>query len=326
MKVFEGMMDFGRWVTGRSSGKAGCCGVAAVLGIAAVLLPALANAAVEVKPGAGVFTYAEDPVHADLEMRVFYHAPERIREDTPVWFVIHGAGRNAEGYFENWKPHVENEDVLLLLPEFTKEDFPGSRAYNLANIERENGSKRRQEEWTYAIVERLFDRVRGDLGIGTERYGIYGHSAGSQFVHRMLMLMDETRAAGAVLANAGWYTMPRLDLDFPYGLGGMGVSRKRLGETFQLPVVVLLGDQDTDENHSQLRRTEEAMAQGPHRLARGESFFATAREQAERLRVPFVWKLETVPGVAHSNAGMAPAAARHLKEMTKKPVEKAGSL
>jgi len=304
MKVFK-KIDASRWLT-------------SVLLIAAFFWAPLVEAKIELESGEGVFVYSNDEIHSDLEIRVFYHAPEQMDADTPIWFVIHGAGRNASGYFNNWKPHVENEDVLFLVPEFTREDFPGSRAYNLANIQRSDGSARPQEEWTYSIVERLFDRVREDLELDAETYVVYGHSAGSQFVHRMLFLLDETRIAGAVLANAGWYTMPRYDIEFPYGFGGMDVSPEKVKEVFQLPVVVLLGDQDTDENHRQLRRTEPAMAQGPHRFARGETYFETAKAHAERLEVPFAWKLETVPGVAHSNRGMAPPAARHLREMSEK--------
>lgn len=272
--------------------------------------------AIEVQPGSGVFTYTGDEVHADLEMRVFYHAPEKIEPATPVWFIIHGAGRDAQSYFDGWEPHIREGGALVLVPEFTKERFPASRAFNLGNIKNADDTPRPQREWTYAILERLFDRVRADLGLETGRYLIYGHSAGSQFAHRMLFFLDETRAAGAVLANAGWYTMPRFDIAFPYGLGGMDVTPEQAERVFQLPVVVLLGDQDIDENHSQLLRTKEAMAQGPHRLARGENFYQTARAQAELLGVPFAWRCERVPGVAHSNRGMAATAARHLRGMS----------
>ena len=69
-----------------------------------------------------------------------------------------------------------------------------------------------------------------------------------------------------------------------------------------------------DENHPKLRRTPEAMTQGKHRFERGQTFFDMAKQEAEALGVSFNWHLDTVPGVGHSNAGMAKVAAEYLSE------------
>ena len=53
-------------------------------------------------------------------------------------------------------------------------------------------------------------------------------------------------------------------------------------------------------------------AQGKHRFERGMNFYETVKRQAGRMKVQQRWKLETVPGVEHSNAGMAGAAAEVL--------------
>ena len=50
------------------------------------------------------------------------------------------------------------------------------------------------------------------------------------------------------------------------------------------------------------------MAQGPHRFARGHRFFERAQEAAAHLGADLQWRLQVVPGVAHDNKGMAPAA------------------
>jgi pimeloyl-ACP methyl ester carboxylesterase len=254
-------------------------------------------------------------------MNVFYHAPAEVTSETDVWFVIHGAGRNGAGYRDAWIEHVQDDNVLLLVPEFSRDDFPGSRSYNLGDVRDADGGFRSEEEWTFSVVERLFDHVRAKLGLEVTGYLIYGHSAGSQFVHRMILLRSGTRARAVYLANAGWYTLPNRAVEFPFGLGGTPVTDERLREVFQLPVVVLLGDQDTDPEHRQLSRTEGAMAQGPHRFARGRHFFETAREAAEALEVPFEWSMEVVEGVAHSNAGMARAAARRMRQQERSQAE-----
>ena len=111
-----------------------------------------------------------------------------------------------------------------------------------------------------------------------------------------------------VVANADWYMMPDFDVSFPYGLGHSAVDRNRLELGLQLPVTLLLGEEDTDTDDDNLRTTPEAMAQGPHRLARGQAFFEAARAAADQLGVPFNWSLHTVPETGHDNRLMAPAA------------------
>lgn len=71
---------------------------------------------------------------------------------------------------------------------------------------------------------------------------------------------------------------------------------------------MLLGELDNDPNDEELRRTEEANAQGAHRLARGRYYYETALSAAQSLQVPLAWSLETVPDVAHQNGPMARAA------------------
>ena len=75
-----------------------------------------------------------------------------------------------------------------------------------------------------------------------------------------------------------------------------------------LELMVLLGERDTDPAHPQLPRASQAMAQGRHRLERGQMFFQTGRDEAASLGTPFRWELHTVPGIAHSDTGMATAA------------------
>lgn len=280
------------------------------------MLAAAPVAAMKLSPGSGVFEYRDPVVQTSAPIQIFYHAPAKITPETDLWIVIHGAGRNAEGYRNGFVEPVGDDNVLVLVPEFTQDDFPRARAYNLGNMQAGRGRIRAEEEWTFSIIERLFDQVRGELKLKTQDYVIYGHSAGSQFVHRMLFMKTETRIRAAILANAGWYTMPDSTVDFPYGLRGAPTSPARMREVLQLPVVVLLGDRDNDPNHHQLLRNDETMVQGPHRLARGEKFFETAREQAATLGVNFNWQLQYVPGVGHSNRGMAGGAVPFMRALS----------
>lgn len=113
-------------------------------------------------------------------------------------------------------------------------------------------------------------------------------------------------------ANAGWRTLPSADVEFPCGLKGAPAGEVSPAVLVQLPLVVLLGTADIDPSQVHLRRTPEAMAQGRHRFARGQNFFATGKKRAEELKVPFGWQLITAPGVGHQDSGMSAYAVRWL--------------
>ncbi|MGK2927717.1 MAG: hypothetical protein ACSLE2_19045 [Lysobacterales bacterium] len=247
-----------------------------------------------------------------VEQKVHLARPVGLAADRPIVFVMHGVQRNADEYRDQWYDLAEEHGFLVVVPEFSDDDFPGAEGYNYGNVYDETGAIRPRSTWAFEAIEPIFDDVRRRYGMTAEGYSIYGHSAGSQFVHRFLMHVPEARVARVVAANAGWYTMPDFSIDFPYGLRGSAVGREELGRALQLPVTVLLGDADTDPQHPSLRRTPEALAQGAHRFARGQAFFATARVAAADLQVPFGWRLATVPGADHDNIKMAPAAVPYL--------------
>jgi dienelactone hydrolase len=241
-------------------------------------------------------------------LKVHATRPAGLAANKPVVFVMHGVGRNASEYRDQWHDLANEHDFLLLVPEFNKEDFPGPESYNLGNVFGGAGEITPESSWTYSAIEAIFDDARTRFSMSAERYSIYGHSAGAQFVHRFIFHVPAARVNRIVSANAGWYMMPDFETQYPYGLKGSAVDRNRLQNALQLPVTLLLGDRDTDPHHPSLRTAPEAMAQGKHRMARGVAFFEAAREAAAMLDVPFNWSLETVPGADHDNRLMAPAA------------------
>lgn len=241
-------------------------------------------------------------------LRVFATRPAGLATDRPVVFVMHGKGRNADEYRDQWHDLAEQHNFLLLVPEFSEADFPGPESYNLGNVFDGDGNTNPRSEWSYSTIEKIFDDARSRFGMSVGSYLIYGHSAGAQFVHRFIFHVPDARVDQIVAANAGWYTMPDFSVAFPYGLQGAVVDRPDLEKSLALPVTILLGNQDTDPNHSSLRRSPEAMEQGEHRFARGFAFFKMASELAVELNTPFNWQMGIVEGADHDNRLMAPAA------------------
>ena len=236
--------------------------------------------------------------------------PDNVKEDSSIIIVMHGASRDAKRYFKDWKALGRKLGLIIVVPEYSKKHFPSSKEYNLGHVyHAETGLRRPEESWTFSSIEPLFDdAVLRVAGKQTE-YAIYGHSAGSQFVHRFMYYKPDARVSKYVAANAGWYTLPVNEFQYPYGFEDSGLGDEHLAAIFAKPLIILLGREDTDPNGKSLRNTVEARRQGPHRLARGLTMQRAAKSRAEELGLDFKWQLAVVNGADHVNAKMAPAAA-----------------
>jgi hypothetical protein len=187
-----------------------------------------------------------------------------------------------------------------------------------------------------ALVERLADPTRFPA---LRRMVVAGHSAGGQVLHRYAVVGRGDAAAKRIdvrfiVANPSSYLYlskerpvdadggfapydrarcPEFD-DYRFGLNGSPphVTERSLDDVVRdykrRRVVYLLGTADNDPNHRVLDRSCAAMAQGPHRLARGEAyhryivrFLGPGAERTHRKVL--------VEGVGHDHAGMwaAPA-------------------
>ena len=262
--------------------------------------------------GLGSFMYDGYAPLAEKPIRVWYYSPRAVSSDLPIVFVFHGNTRNADDYRDAWVSHADEHLLLVIAPEFDEGFFPGSAGYAQGNVFDDSNNAVDEELWTFSYVEPLFDHVKDLVASSAEDYLVFGHSAGSQFVHRFLLYKPDNRVARAVAANAGWYTMPDLTQSFPYGLRSSGLAEEHLDSFLSQPLVVLLGERDTRTDDPSLRQTRQARAQGPHRYARGQHFFAAAEAAASARGVDLAWQLETVPNVGHSHSRMARPAARIL--------------
>ena len=125
----------------------------------------------------------------------------------------------------------------------------------------------------------------------------------------MILFSPSEKIIAAVAANAGWYTEPDLEIEFPYGMANTLEGDTKFPQSFSKKLIIILGEDDDNENHRSLRTTDEAMVQGLHRLARGQKFYRRSKEIARKLGLRFKWQLKVIPGVGHSGWGMADPAA-----------------
>ncbi|MDF2856985.1 MAG: hypothetical protein K0Q87_2836 [Neobacillus sp.] len=267
--------------------------------------------------GAGMFSMPENTGVNSNDLKVFYYRPSNWTPDRPIVIVQHGVQRNAEEYRNEWQPYADKYNLLVACPHFSKEKYPGVRFYNLGNITNSDeggGMLQPRDTWIFPVIDRVFNEVRVRTGATSDKFILFGHSAGAQLVHRYILFSGKTRAARIISANAGWYTMPDASIDFPYGIKDMPMTNEALARAFVKPVTILLGEKDKKLDNKVLRHTPESDYQGLNRFERGETFYSMAKAKAAELGVPFNWALVTVPGVGHDDVGMAAAAAKLIAE------------
>lgn len=167
---------------------------------------------------------------------------------------------------------------------------------------------------SFAAIDALLDRIQAQCP-RLERLVLAGHSGGGQVAQRYAVLGAKRPGLRYVIANPSSYAWlssarpgPLCDGydDWKYGLSALpdyagGMDRAALAWRYaQRDVTYLLGGDDRDPAHPALDNAAAARSQGPHRLARGEAFFADLHRQFPD--TPHT--LHIVPGVGHDGRGI----------------------
>jgi hypothetical protein len=190
----------------------------------------------------------------------------------PLLFVHHGDLRNGGDFRDYWLPLIEEAQLFVIAPEFAPSTYPGSTWYNLGNRAGEDGAEKPRTEWTYGIPERVFHALCAQGITARRRYGLFGHSSGGQFVHRMISLGFRQCVAAAATANAGTYAMPDLSVAFPYALGGANIDEAELRALLTFRLTVFAGTADIDTTSEHFPSDDAAMRQGTTRYARAHAY------------------------------------------------------
>jgi poly(3-hydroxybutyrate) depolymerase len=259
-------------------------------------------------PGASSLPYV-DSAFPDQPLVLHAARPREYDTETPVLFVHHGVGRNGEDYRDYWLDLVDETGVLAISIEFPEASFPEHLWYHFGNLHAKDGTPNPREAWTYGIDARLFDQLRAQ-GITTrQRYGLFGHSAGGQFVHRMLSFGFRDHVAVAVSANAGTYAMPNLATPWPFGLGETDVDTNALRALLAFPITVMAGTGDVITTGRFFPKGPRSMRQGANRYERAQNYVRSGHAAAAALQTSCAWTIIDVPAVGHDGKRMSVAAA-----------------
>jgi hypothetical protein len=255
-----------------------------------------------------------DPAFPDQPLILHAARPRDWNPGLPVLFVHHGVGRNGRDYRDYWLPHVDSGRMLVIAIEFPEASFPEYLWYNFGNLHAADGTPNPRAQWTFGIDTRLFDALRLQGVTATRRYGLFGHSAGGQFVHRMLSFGYRDQVAVAVSANAGTYAMPDLTTHWPWGLGGTDVTLEDLRTLLAFPLRIMAGTADIKTTGRFFPKGPKSLKQGPTRHARAHTYLRTGQVAAADLGVSLAWTVIDVADVGHDGRRMSDAAAPLIAE------------
>jgi pimeloyl-ACP methyl ester carboxylesterase len=243
-------------------------------------------------------------------MVVFTYRPAGCPEPS-LLVVFHGIARNAQSYRDYTRALADRLCLLVAAPVFEEQAFPGWR-YQRGGIVK-NAAVQDRRDWTGNIVVDLVAWVREQEGRPIA-YSLFGHSAGGQFLDRLAAFVP-TEARRIVVANAGNYVFPSLEVDAPYGLGKVysgADGEAALRRYLEQPLTIYLGQADTRDD---IRNNHpDVLAQGRSRYQRGLNVFNAAKSLAQARDWRFNWRLVELPGVGHDARKMlsAPQASEAL--------------
>ena len=244
-------------------------------------------------------------------IKVWTYKPDSWNDKDKIVFVMHGGGRNADDYLNAWTELADKNNLLIVAPEFeNKFSKYTTNDYQEGNLFTFFGTKNPKKEWAFTVVENIFDHIKSVNRITNDQYDIFGHSAGGQFVHRMVLLMPESRIRIAISANSGFYSLPNEKLEFPYGIQNTGID---LQKSYNKRLIILLGELDNDPSLGTFRTTDLAMEQGAHRLERGTFFFNANKELKNKNNWIFNWEMDTIKNVGHEYKKMSENAIKWIK-------------
>jgi hypothetical protein len=237
----------------------------------------------------------------------------------PILFSFHGDERNASDYRDYWISMANANGFMVFAPEFKEVDFSGGDGYQLGNVfddgdNPSTASYNPTNEWTFSIIDPLFEAIKSKVSGTQQTYDAWGHSGGAQFLQRFRLYLPNSKLNTAICSNAGWYTVPDILINFPYGTRRGQLSNSNLTIPFSKKLIVHLGLNDTDPNSPGLRHnTTVDNQQGLYRLVRGRYFFDTSKSISQSLNNPFNWEKQEVAGVGHEAQLMANDALKYLK-------------
>jgi len=273
------------------------------------------------------------------DTEAIYYIPKYFDPNTAKYlFCIHGAGawhRNgALTHISNFQRIADIENLVVIAPVFTHifnwpvkhekdlingkwKDLRIIKDLHLHHMSLLNG--RTDQRADSKLIE-IFEYFNWKL-MKREKFHLYGHSGGAQFVSRFIVFHPELIDKVA-LSSAGSFLFPRRDIDFPYGIRMEDIEKnfgphikandlklspaevdEKLNRMLDLRLFILVGENETEQSNRPERNW-----QGKSTLEKTQNFYKTMRDEDLRLKEkgvrpkskPYQFELHIMPDVAHN--------------------------
>ena len=255
--------------------------------------------------GSGFFDFTDYQPFHNKPIKVYFYIPKNSNSNSSIVFIFHGTDRNAKYYRDAAISKANQYNFIVMAPELLNIDFPGGDGYNLGNvfIDGDNpttSTLNPEDQWTFSLIEPLFDFIKGGLNNVSTKYHIIGHSAGGQFANRFIMFKPNAKFDKVVSSGSGWYTIPDISIQFPYGFKNSPLETLSLTSLFNKNLIIQIGALDNDPNSPGLRHNELADAQGLNRLDRANYFFQKSENLSLLNNLEFNWQFYINENVGHN--------------------------
>jgi len=205
-----------------------------------------------------------------------------------VLVSVHGTDGVPEPYMTMCLEDADKYDLVVVAPRF---DYPTFPNYDTLNLEL---GAMRSDLWLLGVIEEVAQKVR----IHKEKFWLFGHSKGGQFVQRFVRAHPD-RIMKAVASASGHYVTTSSELVFPEGISPNpfmpDIPTVDFGKFVLTPMAIVIGTADLQ------RRLDEAA-----------QFMGEVRSYAAQYRLPCNIVFFSVPDGSHVGARNYPAASQFL--------------
>lgn len=194
-----------------------------------------------------------------------------------TWFLV-----------ERWRSFADEHDAAILAPPLGSPGFADYRGWRA-----DNGV--RPDVYLNEIVTQF---VRsGSLASAGDRFSLFGHSAGAQFVARYLVL-HASRVTAAVMSAASTFPVPDDSAPWPFGSRG-APQNANWSSACGVSATVCVGANDTEPRPSAPGQP------GTTRIDRATAWVAAMRAHAVASGVTPRLNLSIAPGIDHDEIRMS---------------------